>query len=63
MICLIAFFTIVGLFLFHLAAVFLFCMTFIISLVATGNLGISLLGGIVGAVSGAFIQLYAKKNL
>lgn len=63
MLWLVAFFSVLGLFLFHLAAVFLFSITFIIALVATGDLGISLLAGIVGAASGAFIQLYAKKNL
>lgn len=62
MFCFLAFLICMGLFLFHLAGLGLFICTFIITLVATGDIVSAILAGGIAGATGLAIQFYAKRN-
>ncbi len=60
MFCFIALLVCLGLFLFHLAALVLFMMSFLLAILTTGDFATAMAAGTVGAITGAAIQAYAK---
>lgn len=60
MLCFIAILVCLGLFIFHLAALVLFMISFLLALVCTGEFTTAIAAGTVGAVTGAAIQIYAR---
>lgn len=63
MFCFLAFLVCIGLFLFHLAALSLFILTFIITLIGTGDIGSAVIASAVAGLTGLAIQFYVRKNL
>lgn len=63
MFCFLAFLICICLFLFHLAGLALFILTFIITLIGTGDFASAVLASIVAGLTGLAIQYYARKNL
>lgn len=58
---LIAFLTCLGIFIFHLAGLVLFLITFLITIACTGDIITALLAGAVAGLTGIAIQLYARR--
>lgn len=58
---LIAFLTCLGIFIFHLAGLVLFFITFLVTVACTGDLTTALLAGAVAGITGLAIQVYARR--
>lgn len=56
-----AFLACLGIFIFHLAGLVLFLVTFILTVMCTGELTTALLAGAIAGITGLAIQVYAKR--
>lgn len=56
-----AFLACLGIFIFHLAGLVLFVITFLITIACTGDLGTAFAAGVIAGITGLAIQVYARR--